>query len=58
VPGGPLTYTLSFGNSGPNAVSGVVISDSVPVSMTITGVTSSTFGGGVITQTGGSPNFA
>jgi uncharacterized repeat protein (TIGR01451 family) len=58
VPGGPLTYTLYFSNSGPNVVSGVVLSDSIPLSVTISGVTSSTVGGGVvINQTSGGPNF-
>jgi uncharacterized repeat protein (TIGR01451 family) len=59
TPGGAITYTLSFSNGGQATASGVVISDSVPVSVTITGVTSSTFGSGVIiTQTGAAPDFA
>ncbi|MBX3000131.1 MAG: DUF11 domain-containing protein [Caldilineaceae bacterium] len=59
VPGGAITYTLTFTNNGPAAATGVVISDSAPVSVTITGVTSSTFGGSVfITQTGAAPDFA
>ena len=59
VPGGAITYTLTFTNNGPAAATGVVISDSTPVSVTITGVTSSTFGGSVfITQTGAAPDFA
>ena len=58
TPGGAITYTLSFSNSGQATASGVVISDSVPVSVTITGVTSSTFGSGVIiTLTGAAPDF-
>ncbi len=56
TPGGPITYTVRFSNTGTGLVSGIVVSDSVPVSVTITGVTSSTFGSGVlITQTSGSP---
>ena len=59
VPGSPLTYTLRFTNSGPNALSGVVISDSIPLSVTISSVTSSTVGSGiVIAQTSAGPNFA
>ena len=58
VPGGAITYTLVFSNSGAGMAFATVISDSTPVSVTVTGVTSSTFGGGVITQTSGAPNFA
>jgi uncharacterized repeat protein (TIGR01451 family) len=59
VPGGAITYTLTFTNNGPAAATGVVISDSAPLSVTVTGVTSSTFGGSVfITQTGAAPDFA
>jgi uncharacterized repeat protein (TIGR01451 family) len=59
VPGGAITYTLTFTNAGPDAASATTISDSTPVSVTITGVTSSTFGGSVfITQTGAAPDFA
>ncbi len=59
VPGGAITYTLSFSNTGARFTRSVVISDSIPLSVTITGVTNSTFGDGVfITQTSGSPNFA
>ena len=59
APGAAITYTLTFSNTGPEIAGATVISDSVPVSVTITGVMSSTFGSGVIiTQTGGSPDFA
>ncbi|MGB5048819.1 MAG: DUF11 domain-containing protein, partial [Caldilineaceae bacterium] len=57
-PGATITYTLSFTNTGPTAGENVIISDSVPVSVTVTGVTSSTVGGANITQTSGSPDFA
>ncbi len=58
-PGGAVTYTLSFSNDGPGIAIGVVVADSVPVSVSITGVISSPVGSGVvITQTGGSPAFA
>ncbi len=59
TPGGAITYTLRFTNAGPGIASGVTISDSIPLSVTITGVTSSTVDSGVvITQTSGSPDFA
>ncbi len=61
-PGAAVTYTLAFSNlinAGPSVATGAVISDRIPLSVTITGVTSSTFGSGVwITQTSGAPNFA
>ncbi len=56
VPGGAITYTLSFSNTGTGLLSNVTISDTIPLSVTISGVTSSTFGSGVlITQTSGGP---
>jgi uncharacterized repeat protein (TIGR01451 family) len=59
VPGGAITYTLIFTNAGSAVAGAATISDSTPVSVTITGVTSSTFGGSVfITQTGAAPDFA
>ena len=57
-PGDTITYTLAFTNTGPALAESVVISDSVPVSVTVTGVTSSTVGSGVlITETSGGPDF-
>jgi uncharacterized repeat protein (TIGR01451 family) len=59
TPDGAITYTLAFTNSGPSVATAVTIADSIPISVTITGVTSSTVGSGIaITQTSGSPNFA
>ncbi len=57
-PGGAVSYTLAFSNTGTELVSGVTISDSLPVSVTVTSVASSTFGGGAIVQTSGAPNYA
>jgi len=57
-PGDTITYTLAFTNTGPALAESVVISDSVPVSVTVTGVTSSTVGSGVlITERSGGPDF-
>lgn len=56
-PGDPLTYTVAFSNTGDIAAQNVVISDSVPLSVTITGVVSSTYGGATIVQTSGAPDF-
>lgn len=53
-PGDAITYTLTFSNAGPGTANDVIISDSVPSDITITGVFSS---GANITQTSGSPNF-
>ena len=59
APGTTISYTLSFSNTGETAATGVVISDSIPLSVTVTGITSSTVGSGVlITQTSGAPDFA
>ena len=59
APGAAITFTLRFTNTGPSIASGVVLSDSIPLSVTVTGVTSSTVGSGVIiTQTSSGPNFA
>jgi uncharacterized repeat protein (TIGR01451 family) len=58
VPNAAITYTLAFSNNGPGVAYGIVINDSIPVSVTITSVTSSTVGSGVvINQTSGAPNF-
>ena len=48
-PGDPVTYALAFTNNGPDTATGVVITDSVPVSVTNTSVVST---GAVITQVG------
>ncbi len=57
-PGSTITYTLRFTNSGPAIATGVVISDSLPVSVTLTAVTSTTIGAGVlITQTASAPDL-
>ena len=59
APGAAITYTLRFTNTGPGSARGVVLRDSIPVSVTISRVTSSTVGSGVrITQTSAGPNFA
>ena len=59
APGAAITYTLRFTNTGPGSARGVVLRDSVPVSVTVSRVTSSTVGSGVrITQTSAGPNFA
>ena len=49
-PGAPITYTITFSNTGTGLASGVVITDVVPVSVTVTSVISS---GVAITQVGG-----
>jgi uncharacterized repeat protein (TIGR01451 family) len=41
-PGQPVTYTLAFSNTGLASADAVVIADSVPLSVTSTGVTSTT----------------
>ncbi len=38
--GGPITYTITFSNAGSGAITGIVITDVVPVSVTVTGVAS------------------
>jgi uncharacterized repeat protein (TIGR01451 family) len=50
IPGGPVTYTLTFSNVGIITATNVVIADAVPISVTNTGVISS---GIAITQVGG-----
>ena len=49
-PGERITYTLAFSNSGSEAATGVVITDSIPVSVTDTSVASS---GAALTAVGG-----
>jgi uncharacterized repeat protein (TIGR01451 family) len=53
-PGDSITYTLTFSNAG-GIATGVVITDSVPVSVTSPTVLSSS--GAAITLTGSAPNF-
>jgi uncharacterized repeat protein (TIGR01451 family) len=53
-PGYAITYTLTFSNAGGETAIGVVITDSVPVSVTNLSVIS---GGVAITSTGAAPNF-
>ena len=52
APGGTITYTLHFTNTGSGPVQGAVITDSVPVSVSVSAVNSS---GLVITQTNTTP---
>ncbi|MCL4296095.1 MAG: choice-of-anchor D domain-containing protein [Anaerolineae bacterium] len=54
APGQPITYTLTFSNTGLTTASGVVLTDSVPISLTNLSVSSS---GAIITDTGASPAF-
>ena len=51
TPGQPITYTLTFSNAGNERVTGVVITDILPISVTNTSVISS---GVAITQVNGS----
>jgi len=53
-PGDTVTYTLTFTNDGPHTATGVVITDTIPVSITNTSVISS---GVAITDTGASPGY-
>jgi uncharacterized repeat protein (TIGR01451 family) len=55
APGGTITYTLTFSNAGGVTVTGVVITDSVPVSVTSPTVVGSS--GAAITLTGSAPHF-
>jgi len=50
VPGQSITYTLVFSNAGGALATGVVITDSIPISVTGTSVLNS---GAAITQVGG-----
>lgn len=55
-PGDPLTYTIHFSNTESGLAGGIVISDTLPNGVTVTGITSSTIGSGIfITQTSGGP---
>ncbi len=53
-PGQSITYTLAFSNIGGEIATGVLISDSVPISVSNTSVVSA---GVSITQTGSAPNY-
>ncbi len=55
APGSTITYTLVFTNNGPGPATGVVISDALPVSMTVQSVANS---GAAITDTGALPPYA
>ena len=54
APGDPITYTLAFSNAGPDLAQNVVITDMVPVSLTVTSVVSA---GAVITDSGAVPPY-
>jgi uncharacterized repeat protein (TIGR01451 family) len=54
APGDPIIYTLTFSNSESSTATGVVITDIVPVSVTVSGVVSS---GVAITDTGTIPGY-
>ena len=54
-PGTAITYTLTYSNTGWETATGVVITDSMPISVTNPTVVTSS--GAVITQTGTAPNF-
>ena len=55
APGGTITYTLTFSNAGGVTATGVVITDSIPVSVTSPTVVGSS--GAAITLTGSAPHF-
>lgn len=58
APGETVTYTLLFSNRGTGLARNVLISDSMPLSVTITGIASSSDDPGVIiTKTNGAPDF-
>jgi uncharacterized repeat protein (TIGR01451 family) len=54
APGDPITYTLVFSNAGRDTARGVVITDAIPVSVTVQSVVS---GGVTITDTGATPSY-
>jgi uncharacterized repeat protein (TIGR01451 family) len=54
APGTIVTFTLSFANPGPDSAFDVTISDSIPVSISVIGVTNS---GVLITQTSSAPDL-
>lgn len=53
-PGDAVTYTLAFSNTGPGTARGVVLTDTVPVTVSVTAVLSS---GASITDTGATPPY-
>jgi len=53
-PGGTVTYTVVFSNNSPIPASGVVVTDHMPVSVTVTSVVS---GGAAITETAAGPSY-
>jgi uncharacterized repeat protein (TIGR01451 family) len=55
TPGGILTYTLDFGNSGSDAVSGILITDTLPAEVSLISYTFSLDNGGAVTLTNASP---
>jgi uncharacterized repeat protein (TIGR01451 family) len=57
-PGAPVTYTLTFTNSGDRSALGVVISDSVPLSVTSVSDQWAVDSGVTISRTGSAPNLA
>jgi uncharacterized repeat protein (TIGR01451 family) len=54
VPGGPITYTLTFSNEGHTTAIGVIITDDLPATVTNVSVVSS---GVAITSTGAAPAY-
>jgi uncharacterized repeat protein (TIGR01451 family) len=54
IPGQPITYTLRFANAGPDTATSVVLTDTIPISVTNLNVTSS---GATITDTGTIPAY-
>ena len=58
LPGQPVTYTLSFSNTGGRIARAVVISDSVPFSLTEISAQTALSVGVTITPTGAAPNLA
>ena len=53
VPGGVLTYTITFGNAGSGAAQGVVVTDTVPAGTTLVDAGGGTLQGSTITWTVG-----
>ncbi|RME19758.1 MAG: DUF11 domain-containing protein, partial [Candidatus Zixiibacteriota bacterium] len=58
IPGDTITYTLTFSNSGTGIAEDVVISDNVPVSVTVDNVQWTLGSGVMITTTGSAPTLA